>query len=153
LIKDPLTGRVADLFNAVYEVTLQVQSRYFVNHGETPDELETLAKTAKHLMNWVMRTLGPVLTALPVGPEFPGRTAGPAFEIVRPAFFVLPHRDAAWKILHERLETLADVAAGLANDVSHDVMTKIEGNLRGFAADLDHHLKARASSMVESARS
>jgi hypothetical protein len=151
LIKDPLTGRVADLFNAVYEVTLQVQSRYFVNHGETPDELETLAKTAKHLMNWVMRILGPVLTALPVGPEFPGRTAGPAFEIVRPAFFVLPHRDAAWKILHERLETLADVAAGLANDVSHDVMTKIEGNLRGFAADLDHHLKARASSTVKSA--
>jgi hypothetical protein len=153
LIKDPLTGRVADLFNAVYEVTLQVQSRYFVHHGETPDELETLAKTAKHLMNWVTRTLGPVLTALPVGSEFPGRTAGPAFEIVRPAFFVLPHRDAAWKILRERLDTLADLSAGLAKDVSPDVMTKIEGNLRGFAADLDQHLKARASSMVESARS
>jgi hypothetical protein len=153
LIKDPLTGRVADLFNAVYEVTLQVQSRYFVHHGETPDELETLAKTAKHLMNWVTRTLGPVLTALPVGPEFPGRTAGPAFEIVRPAFFVLPHRDAAWKILRERLDTLADLSAGLAKDVSPDVMKKIEGNLRGFTADLDQHLKARASSMVESARS
>jgi hypothetical protein len=152
LIGDPLTRRVADLFNAVYEVTLQVQSRYFVHHGETPDELETLAKTAKHLMNWVMRQLGPVVTALPVGPEFPGRTAGPSFEIVRPAFFVLPHREAAWKILHERLETLADVAAGLATEVNPSVMTKVEGNLRGFAGDLDQHLKARAQS-IESARS
>jgi hypothetical protein len=153
LIKDPLTRRVADLFNAVYEVTLQLQSRYFVHHGETPEELETLAKTVKHLMNWVMRTLGPVLTALPVGPEFPGRTAGPAFEIVRPAFFVLPHREAAWKILRERMEALADVSAGLAKDVSPDVMTKVEGNLRAFAGDLDQHLKARARSTTEAARS
>lgn len=33
LIADPLKRRVADLFNAVYEVILQVQSRYFVHHG------------------------------------------------------------------------------------------------------------------------
>jgi hypothetical protein len=152
LVRDPLTRRVAELFNAVYEVTLQVQSRYFVHHGETPEELETLAKTAKHLMNWVTRNLGPVLTALPVGPEFPGRTAGPAFEIVRPAFFILPHREAAWKILHERLETLAVVCASLARETRPDVMTKMEGNLRSMAGDLDQHLRARARS-TESARS
>jgi hypothetical protein len=153
LIEDPLSRRVADLFNAVYEVILQVQSRYFVHHGETPQELETLAKTAKHLMNWVMRKLGPVLTSLPVGPEFPGRTAGPAFEIVRPAFFVLPHREAAWKILHERLETLAGVCAGLAREPGLSVMTELEGNLRGMAADLDQHLTARAGSRTVPARS
>jgi len=104
-------------------------------------------------MNWVMRQLGPVLTALPVGPEFPGRTAGPAFEIVRPAFFILPHREAAWKILHERLETLAGVCAGLANDVVPDVMTKIEGNLRSMAGDLDREMKARAALKAGSAPS
>jgi len=152
LVEDPLTRRVADLFNAVYEVILQVQSRYFVHHGETPEELETLAKTAKHLMNWVMRKLGPVLTSLPVGPEFPGRTAGPAFEIVRPAFFILPHRESAWKILHERLETLAGVCAGLAREPGLGVMTDLEGNLRGMAGDLDRHLKARAESRTEPAR-
>ena len=152
LIEDRLTRRVADLFNAVYEVTLQVQSRYFVHHGETPDELETLAKTAKHLMNWVMRYLGPVLTALPVGPQFPGRTAGPAFEIVRPAIFVLPHREAAWKILHERLETLAGVGAELAKETSPDAMTKLAGNLRDMAGDLEKHLEARARSTIDSAR-
>jgi len=153
LIEDALSRRVADLFNAVYEVILQVQSRYFVHHGETPQELETLAKTAKHLMNWVMRKLGPVLTSLPVGPEFPGRTAGPAFEIVRPAFFVLPHREAAWKILHERLETLAGVCAGLAHEPGLGVMAELEGNLRGMAGDLDQHLTARAGSRPGPARS
>jgi hypothetical protein len=153
LIEDALSRRVADLFNAVYEVILQVQSRYFVHHGETPQELETLAKTAKHLMNWVMRKLGPLLTSLPVGPEFPGRTAGPAFEIVRPAFFILPHREAAWKILHERLETLAGVCAGLAHEPGLGVMAELEGNLRGMAGDLDQHLTARAGSRPAPARS
>jgi hypothetical protein len=99
-----------------------------------------------------MRYLGPVLTALPVGPQFPGRTAGPAFEIVRPAFFVLPHREAAWKILHERLETLAGVGAELAKETSPDAMTKLAGNLRDMAGDLEKHLQARARSTIDSAR-
>ncbi|MEA2667877.1 MAG: hypothetical protein QOJ33_811, partial [Chloroflexota bacterium] len=145
LIEDPLTRRVADVFNATYEVTLQVQSRYFVHHGETPDELETLAKTAKHLMNWVMRNLGPMMTALPVGPQHPGQTAGPAFEIVRPAFFVLPHRDAAWKILRERFETLADVSLKLADEPGLSGMNQIATNFEGFASDLARHLQARAA--------
>jgi hypothetical protein len=148
LIEDPLTRRVADVFNAAYEVILQVQSRYFVHHGETPDELETLAKTAKHLMNWVMRNLGPMMTALPVGPQHSGQSAGPAFEIVRPAFFVLPHREAAWKILRERLETLADVSLKLAEEPGLGGMKPIATNFQGFATDLARHLEARATSRV-----
>src|SRR6266566_2529405 len=69
LIEDGVTARVADLCNGLYEVMLQVLSRYYVHHGETPAELETLARTAKHLMNWVMRNLYPVLTTLPIGPS------------------------------------------------------------------------------------
>jgi hypothetical protein len=45
-------------------------------------------------MNWVMRELGLVLTALPVGPPHPHRTAGPTFDIARPASFLLPHLGA-----------------------------------------------------------
>ncbi|MDQ1442947.1 MAG: hypothetical protein QOG97_3175, partial [Acidimicrobiaceae bacterium] len=73
LIEDPLTARVADLCSGIYELILQVLSRYYVHHGETPAELDTLARTAKHLMNWVMRTVGSVLTTMPVGPSYPGR--------------------------------------------------------------------------------
>jgi len=81
-----------------------VLSRYYIHHGETAAELNTLARTAKHLMNHVMRDLGPVLTALPVGPSHPGQTAGPTFDIARPAIFLLPHQDAAWKFLAYTME-------------------------------------------------
>ena len=147
LIADPLTRRVADLFNAVYEIILQLQSRYFVHHGETADELETLARTVKHVMNWVMRYLGPVLTAQPIGPEYPGRTAGPAFEIVRPAFFVLPHREAAWKILRERLMTVGDVAEQLDREPRLTAVADMAKNLHSFASDLGRHLDARAAKL------
>jgi Ferritin-like len=148
LIEEPLTRRVADLFNAVYEVVLQLQSRYFVHHGETPEELDTLAKTVKHLMNWVMRYLGPVLTACPVGSSYPGQTAGPAFEIVRPSFFVLPHREAAWKILRERLTQLADAADQLATEPGLAEVAGMAKNLHGFAGDIGRHIEARAAQAV-----
>lgn len=142
-IDDPLTGRVGDLFNAVYEVILQLQSRYFVHHGETREELDTLARTVKHLMNWVMRNLGPVMTALPVGGRFSGQTAGPAFEIIRPEYFVLPHRRAAWLVLRERFEQLGHVADALAKEPQLAALQDIAKNLHGFAGDLGKHLRER----------
>src|SRR6202035_1779822 len=87
LIADPQNKRVADIFNATYEVTLQVQSRYFVHHGETPDDLQPLAKTARHLMNWTMRPLGQMMSALPVGQQHTGQTAGPALNTSRRSLF------------------------------------------------------------------
>jgi Ferritin-like len=145
LIEDRRTARVADLCNAVYEVTLQVLARYYVHHGETAAELDTLAKTAKHLMNWTMRKLIPVLTTLPIGASHPGRTAGPTLEVVRPAFFVLPHREAAWKILKQRLDSLADAAADLARDPQLVALSEIATTLRAFSDDLSRHIEERAT--------
>jgi Ferritin-like len=138
-VEDPLTRRVAELFAAVYEVVLQIQGRYFVHHGESAQELDTLAATVKHLMNWVMRKLGPVLTALPVGPSHPDSTVGPAFEIVNPAFSILPHRIAAWRIMRERLASLAVVADGLAEEPGLGALGDIAASLHGFAEDLGRH--------------
>jgi hypothetical protein len=145
LIEDPLTARVADLGNGLYEVMLQVLSRYYVHHGETPAELETLARTAKHLMNWVMRVLYPVLTTLPVGPSHPGRTAGPTLEVVRPAYFVLPHREAAWKIINERLDGLAATCAALAQEPGLAALGGLAATLHTMAGDLGQHLDERAA--------
>jgi hypothetical protein len=47
-ITDPLTAQVVDLFNAVYETTLQTLSRYFVHSTETDGQVTILATTAKH---------------------------------------------------------------------------------------------------------
>src|SRR5258707_12928699 len=92
---------------------LQVLSRYYVHHGETPAELETLARTSKHLMNWVMRNLYPVLTTLPIGPSRPGRTVGPTLDVVRPAYYVLPPRASAWRIITDRLDVLTEPCTAL----------------------------------------
>ena len=136
LITDPLTVQVADLFNAVYETTLQALSRYFVHSGESGEQVTTLATVAKHLMNWVMRPLGSVLTTLPVGADRPGVLAGPAFEIVQPSFYVLPHRQAAWRILAERLDDLAGRAERLSGTAGLGQLAELAADLGGMARDV-----------------
>jgi hypothetical protein len=136
LIEDPVTAQVADLADGLYEVVLQVLSRYYIHHGETAAEFDTLARTAKHLMNWVMRELGPVLTALPVGPAHPGRTAGPAFSIARPAIFLLPHQDAAWKIIKERLDALEQACASLGKRAGLGALAPLAGQLHSMSQDI-----------------
>jgi hypothetical protein len=146
LIEDPLTARVADLCNGLYEVILQVLSRYYVHHGETPAELEALARTAKRLMNRAMRQLCPMLTTLPIGPSHPGRTAGPTLEIARPAYFVLPHREPAWKIITERLSVLTDACAALAQEPGLAALSNLAGELRSITQNIGTHLDKRAAS-------
>src|SRR5215469_7782837 len=140
LIEDPTTVQVADLANGLYEVTLQILSRYYIHHGETAAEYDTLARTAKHLMNWVMRELGPVLTALPIGPSHPGRTAGLTFDIARPASFLLPHQDAAWKIIKERLDSLQRACASLGQQPGLGALAPLADELQSMSQDIAAHI-------------
>jgi hypothetical protein len=64
--------------------------------------------------------------------------------VVRPAFFVLPHREAAWKILKERMDTLAEAASNLAAEPGLGALAEIAGNLRTFSAELQGHIQERA---------
>ena len=145
VIEDPATAQVADLANGLYEVTLQVLSRYYIHHGETAAEVNTLARTAKHLMNHVMRDLGPVLTALPVGPSHPGQTAGPTFDIARPAIFVLPHQDAAWTIITERLDALQQACAALSQQAGLGALAPLAEKLQSMSQDIAAHASKTAS--------
>jgi hypothetical protein len=88
-------------------------------------------------MNWVMRPLGSLLTTLPVGPDRPGVLAGPAFEIVQPSFYVLPHRVAAWRILTERLEQLAGRADRLSGIAGLAQLGELAIDLHGMARDIE----------------
>ena len=67
----------------------------------------TLADIAVGLMFEVIGPLGRYLTELPAGPQFPGRTAGPTFELFCTSDYLLPHRRAAWILLEERLREAA----------------------------------------------
>jgi hypothetical protein len=115
IITDHFTARVTDLLNAVYEVLLQMLSRYFTNSGETPEQLSTLADVAVGLMYTAVKPLGSLVTRMPIGPEHEGRTVGPAFELFYDVDYLLPHRDAAWTIMEERLREIADLAMRCRN--------------------------------------
>jgi hypothetical protein len=115
LIGDPFTARCVDLLNAVYEVVLELLSRYFANSDESAAQLATLADVAVTLMFDAVKPLGSLVTRLPVGPEHPDRTAGPALELFYDVDYLLPHREAAWTIMEERLREIADLAMRCRN--------------------------------------
>jgi CDGSH-type Zn-finger protein/truncated hemoglobin YjbI len=113
LVSDPVTARVMDLFNVAYEVLLQIFERFFAHTDENDTQLMALANATVGLMVRVIKPLGDLITTLPAGPEYPGQTAGPSFELFYESDYLLPHRDAAWALLAERL----DVAAGFAQEI------------------------------------
>ncbi len=141
LITDPRTAQVTDLFNVGYEVLLQILERYFAHTDETDAQLAVLADATIALMQQVIRPLGDLIPTLPAGPEHPGRTAGPSFELFYESDYLLPHREAAWTLLAERL----DVAAGLCGElctsggVGGQLGPVLEA-LRQVAASLAAHL-------------
>src|SRR5260221_8488731 len=96
----------SELFNASYQVLLQVLIRYFIHGTESDEELTILSNVAVDAMFLLIKPLGELLTRLPVGPDLPGKMAGPSFEMYR-AGNILPHRYGAWTVIHERLPQLA----------------------------------------------
>jgi len=108
LITDPASARCTDLFNVAYEVLLQTFERYFAHTEETDAQLGTLAQLTLSLMFQVIKPLGSIISTLPVGPEHPGRCAGPSFELFYESDYLMPHRGAAWEILEERLREAAE---------------------------------------------
>jgi hypothetical protein len=110
LITDPGTTRCMDLLNVVYEVLLQLLSRYFAHTDETPEQLAVLADVSVGLMYSAIKPLGTVVTTLPIGLDRPGVTAGPGFELFYQVDYLLPHREAAWVLMEERLRDAAAFA-------------------------------------------
>jgi hypothetical protein len=108
LVSDPVTSRVMDLFNVSYEILLLMLQRFFARTEETPAQLKALADGTIALMFGAIKPLGDLVTRLPAGPEYPGRTAGPSFELFYESDYVLPHREAAWLLLTERLRQAAE---------------------------------------------
>jgi hypothetical protein len=144
LISDARTAAVSDLFNGCYEVLLEVLLRFFVHEGagagETEAELATLSDVAVDTMFTVIAPLGRLLTRLSVGAEAPGKTAGPTFDIFRRSY-LLPHREAAWTILCERLHELADgsmsigrMFSGDADGAARTTLDEVERRLHALAA-------------------
>ncbi|HEX6678373.1 MAG TPA: ferritin-like domain-containing protein [Actinomycetes bacterium] len=145
VISDPLTAQVADLFDAAHQTLLQALCRLFVRDDETDEEVATLADSAIELMAGVLRPLGSMLTTLPLGPDHPWELAGPAFFMVHPSQFLLPYRRAAWKVMIQRLATMADACVRLGGEPGLGRVTDLEQAVRGIAARLQAHLDERTA--------
>jgi hypothetical protein len=108
VIIDPQARSVAELAGLSYELTLLVLLRFFTHTDEDDAQLGTLAQSALALMAKVLHPLGVQLTTLPVGPAYPGYTAGFAFEMYYAMGNMTPHREPAWALLAERAHLLAE---------------------------------------------
>ena len=115
-ITHPDTRLVMDLFNGVYETLLLLLIRYCAQTNETPEDLKALTYAVFFpMMTMVIRPLAEHLTTMPAYHEDDKRRkkdgpqrAGPSFEFYTSIQF-LPHRDAAWTVLTERMEQLSRV--------------------------------------------
>ncbi len=125
LIGDPLTCRCTDLFNVSYEVLLQILERYFAHTEETDAQLATLAGAAVTLMVGVLSPLGDLITTLPVGPQHPGRTAGPSFELFYEDDDLLPHRESAWVLLEERVRDASTFCGAVTENAPERVASAL----------------------------
>jgi CDGSH-type Zn-finger protein/truncated hemoglobin YjbI len=141
LITDRRTAQVTDLFNVAYEILLQLFERYFAHTEETDAQLQVLADAAIGLMLRVIRPLGSLITTLPVGSEYDGRTAGPSFELFYESDYLMPHREAAWKLLAERTHTAAGLCRELSGSLDGSLGPVLQA-LRDIAASLAEHLPA-----------
>jgi hypothetical protein len=141
-ITDPATGGCSDLFNAVYELLLQMIARYFAFGHETPAQRQVLTHAAIGLMFRVIKPLGLLLAGLPAGPDHPEATAGASFQLPYRTSFLLPHRRSAWLRFAERLDELAAFAAGLHPPAGADVMAAVSGALSQTASGLMAHVEA-----------
>jgi Ferritin-like len=142
LIGDRVTSLCTDLFNVSYEILLQLLERYFAHTEETDAQLGTLANAAVTLMGGVLRPLGDLITTLPVGPEHPGRNAGPSFELFYENDYLLPHRESAWALLEERLRDASSFSRFVTKSAPEDVasaLRAVESALTAVADSLAHH--------------
>jgi CDGSH-type Zn-finger protein/truncated hemoglobin YjbI len=146
LVTDPLAQRVMDLFNVCYEILLLTLQRFFAHTEEADAQIRVLADSTYALMAQAIKPLGDLITALPAGPGYPGQTASPSFELFYESDYVLPHREAAWILLAERIEAAAAFCQPPGNGTTPEVTEKlaeVRGALSGIASSLQAHLPSR----------
>jgi len=128
-----------DLLNAVYEITLLLLARFFAHGDETDAQLEVLADVSVTLMQEALAPIGAMVAQLPIGDDHPGATAGPTFETFYAIDYLIPHQQAAWKLMAERLNEVAAFAVSCRNQCPPALVMELsvvaEG-LRGQASKL-----------------
>lgn len=141
-IIDPATAATSDIFNAVYDLLLQMIARYFAFGHETDEQRAVLAREGIGLMFTAIKPLGLLLATMPVGPDHPGTTAGANFQLAYRASFLLPHRRSAWIRFCERLDEIAVAADAVpATGRARAVLDRVGADLRRTSTALAAHIE------------
>lgn len=141
-ITDPATAATSDIFNAVYDLLLQMIARYFAFGHETEEQRAVLAREGIGLMFTAIKPLGLLLATMPVGSDHPDATAGANFQLAYRASFLLPHRRSAWIRFCERLDEIAVAADGVpATGRARAVLDRVGADLRRTSTALAAHIE------------
>ena len=106
---------------------------------KSPEQLAVLANVSVGLMYTTIGPLGTVVTTLPIGMDMPGVTAGPGFELFYQVDYLLPHREAAWILMEERLRDAAAFAVRCGQQctpVLMEPLAKVARSLEKYADQL-----------------
>jgi Ferritin-like len=106
------TIRVAELFNACYEIALLMLVQLYSHGGETLGERDALRSAARQLMTMAIRPIGEILTEMPATGDPKEGNAGATFELYTP-LSVATQMAGRWVILGERLDDAAVAALAL----------------------------------------
>ena len=79
--------------------------------------------------------LGSLITTLPIGRATPGWTAGPSFELFYQTDYLMPHREAAWALLEERVREAANFC-GLIEEIGSGQVAQELGAVRNGLSDV-----------------
>jgi hypothetical protein len=113
VVTHPVTRKVMALFDTCYHTLVLALIRYFAHTDESETDLEALQQASFFpMMTTVIRPLAECLTRLPAhkgGPD----AAGPSFVLPDNLAF-LPHRRAAFELLHQNYSRMVDLAEDLS---------------------------------------
>lgn len=97
LLEDRLSVPISNLFDACYELVVQILSRLMMHTEETNAQLALLGQVSIDLMTDVIGPLGELPTLLPAGRTNPGKNAGPSFRFTQDGT-AAPHQISAWSL-------------------------------------------------------
>lgn len=106
LIEDPTARALGLLFNDAYLLLVLSLTRLFIPNGETVEQRQRLANAAMAFMPLVIKELGALLARTPAGLAYPGKFAGPSFELPQPLPPPEGPADKVWELLRDRMLTL-----------------------------------------------
>jgi hypothetical protein len=147
IITDPQTRHIAELAGLAYEMVLHVLLRFFTHTDETDEQLNVLVDAGIDLMAGVLRPLAVALSTMPVGEAHPGRTAGFAFEMYYLMGNLVPWRESAWALLHERIHLLVEHCSVHAAE-GHEAVAVARERAAAIAARLAAHVPAELRPQV-----